>query len=169
MKKVLFMLFAFYSLTFAQNNQTIPSDPFEQMDKIFQMQMKQMQQMQKEMDKMFSTMQQSSFGSKSMPVIINRSSIVSSGIEDKGEYYQVVINRSGNGDIKLDVKAKGNILNISVKETQKIDKNSSFGVVKSFSSSSYTQSYTLPKDADANKIDYDMKENKIVVKISKKK
>jgi HSP20 family molecular chaperone IbpA len=167
MKKLL--LLPIIAILANASNLNSSSDPFEQMDKIFQMQMKQMQQMQKQMDEMFKVMESSMPVSSNMPVITNSGGIMSSGVQDKGDYYEVVLKSGDNAKMDVNVKAKDNLLTISVKQTKAIDKNSSYGVVKSFSSSSYMQTFTLPKDADAEKIDYEMKENKLIVKIPKKK
>ena len=172
MKKILVSLTALIAIANGANNttsNTVVSDPFEQMDKIFQMQMKQMQQMQRQMDAMFKVMQSSMPATPSMPVITNSGGIMSSGVQDKGDHYEVVLKSGDKGKMNVDVKAKDGLLTISVKETKTIDKNGTFGVIKSFSSSSYMQTFTLPKDANAEKIDYEMKDNKLIVKIPKKK
>jgi len=183
MKKLILSIVAFGAVLSAANNATVAptstpatattptpvvQDPFEQMDKIFQMQMKQMQQMERQMDEMFKIMS-SGMHSTKMPIISNSGGIISSGIKDKGDYYEVVLKSSGDGKMDVNVEAKDNLLTISVKETKNIDKNSSFGVIKSFSTSSYMQTFTLPTDADSEKIDYEMKDNKLIVKIPKKK
>jgi HSP20 family molecular chaperone IbpA len=165
MKKIIFSTIATISLLLAQNSVT--NDPFSQMDKMFEMQMKQMELMQKQMDEMFKAFEKSSF--KATPMMIRSSSILSSGLQDKGDHYEVVIN-VGKGDVKADVKAKDGILTIKVEQKQeKKENNSSFGVMQSFSSSTFMQSFTLPKDADSNKIDYNIKDGKMVVKIAKVK
>jgi len=172
MKKILLPIIAFLATANAANSIQITNnstDPFEQMDKIFQMQMRQMQQMQRQMDEMFKVMETNMPTSPNMPVITNSGGIMSSGIQDKNDHYEVVLKSSGDGKMDVNVEAKDNLLTISVKETKNIDKNSSFGVIKSFSTSSYMQTFTLPTDADSEKIDYEMKDNKLIVKIPKKK
>ncbi len=166
MKKIILFVLALLSFGVAQNATTTNGDPFSQMDKIFQMQLKQMEQMQKQMDAMFNEFSKMGF-KNTTPMVMSSGGIISSGIEDKKDHYEVVIN-VGKGDIKADVKAKDNILTIKVEQSNEVkETNSSFGVVKSFSSSSYMQSFTLPKDADSNKIDYSIKDGKMVVKIGK--
>jgi len=165
MKKIVLSTLATISLLLAQNN--VAEDPFTQMDKMFEMQMKQMELMQKQMDAMFKAFEKGSF--KSTPMVIRSSSILSSGLQDKGDHYEVLIN-VGKGNIKADVKAKDGMLTIKVdQKEEKKESNSSFGVVKSFSSSSFMQSFSLPNDADSNKIDYDIKDGKMVIKIAKTK
>lgn len=165
MKKIVLSTLATISLLLAQNS--VAEDPFTQMDKMFEMQMKQMELMQKQMDAMFKAFEKGSF--KSTPMVIRSSSILSSGLQDKGDHYEVLIN-VGKGNIKADVKAKDGMLTIKVdQKEEKKESNSSFGVVKSFSSSSFMQSFSLPNDADSNKIDYDIKDGKMVIKIAKTK
>ncbi len=165
MKKIVLSTLATISLLLAQNS--VAEDPFTQMDKMFEMQMKQMELMQKQMDAMFKAFEKGSF--KSTPMVIRSSSILSYGLQDKGDHYEVVIN-VGKGNIKADVKAKDGMLTIKVdQKEEKKESNSSFGVVKSFSSSSFMQSFSLPNDADSNKIDYDIKDGKMVIKIAKTK
>ena len=165
MKKIILSTIATISVLLAQNSVT--NDPFTQIDKMFEMQLKQMELMQKQMDEMFKAFEKSSF--KATPMMISSSSILSSGLQDKGDHYEVVIN-VGKGDVKADVKTKDGVLTIKVEQKEeKKENNGSFGVIQSFSSSTFMQSFTLPKDADSNKIDYDIKDGKMVVKIGKVK
>ena len=165
MKKIIISTLATISLLVAQNS--IDNDPFSQIDKMFEMQLKQMELMQKQMDQMFKALESNTF--KATPMMLRGNSILSSGLQDKGDYYQVEIN-VGKGDVKADVKAKDGILTIKVEQKEeKKENNSSFGIVQSFSSSTFMQSFTLPKDADSNKIDYAIKDGKMIVKIAKAK
>ncbi len=163
MKKYIFSLIATLTLVNAQNSLATNGDPFSQIDKIFQMQMKQMELMQKQMDEVFKSLDKSN-----MPTMISSSSIISSGVQDKGDYYEVDVN-VGKGNVKANVEAKDGILTIKVEEKKSLENNSSYGVVKSFSSSSFMQSFTLPKDADSKSIDYNIKDGKLIVKIKKLK
>ena len=168
MKKLIVLIFTSLAL-FGANNTSMPTDPFEQMDKIFQMQMKQMEMMQKQMDAMFKAIQEQSKSAFNMPVIVSSGGMMSSGLVDKGDHYEVVVQKSDNTNAKINVEAKNGMLTIKVQEEKSVDKNSSSGYIKSFSSSSYIQSFTLPKDANASSVNYDTKGNKIVIKIAKKK
>ena len=162
MKKIILSALFLISLLLAQN-----SDPFTQMEKMFQMQLKQMEQMQKQMDLMFNEFDKMGINSSSTPMIMSSGGIMSSGIKDKGDYYEIDIN-VGNGDVKADVKAQNGMLSIKVEQKEeKKESNSSFGIMQSFSSSNFMQSFTLPKDADSNKIDYSIKDGKMIVKIKK--
>ncbi len=168
MKKILLPLVTSMALLGATNSPKVMSDPFEQMDKIFQMQMKQMEQMQKQMDSMFKMFEQNSFNNSKMPVIFSGGGMMSSGIVDKKDHYEVALKIGKGKNTKVDVKAKDGILTISVEQSKEVDKNSGqYGTVKSFSRSSYMQSFTLPKDADGAKADYELKDDKIIVKIPK--
>jgi len=167
MKKLLLAIPFITLLATAQNNVTVV-DPFEQMDRLFKMQMEQMQRMQKQMDEMFKIFEQTN-SSFQMPVIAQSGGIISSGLVDKKDHYEIVLNTSKDGKSKVNVEAKDNILTISVEEKKEIVKKTPHGEVKSFSTSSYMQSFTLPLDADASKISYDKKDGKIIVKIPKKK
>ncbi len=166
MKKILFPLISIATLALAQNPTIAKNDPFSQMDKMFQMQMKQMELMQKQMDEMFKAYDNSAF--KATPMVMSNNSILSSGLQDKGDHYEVVLN-VGKGNVKADVKAKDGLLTIKVSSVNKVDKNSTYGMIKSYSNSSYMQSFTLPKDANSKKISYDLKDGKLVVKIDKVK
>ncbi len=166
MKKFLLPLIA-SGFLFGANNATVAQDPFEQMDKLFKMQMQQMEAMQKQMDAMFKALE-SQTPSVKMPVIVSSGGIMSSGLQDKGDHYEIAIKKGDSVNSKVNVEAKNGVLTIKVEETKAVDKNTTYGVVKSYSSSSYMQSFTLPKDADENKVSYDTKDNNIIVKIAKK-
>jgi len=169
MKKLLLPILTFATLAVASGNNTVQNDPFTQMDKIFQMQMKQMELMQKQMDEMFKAMEKSSFANSNMPVVFSSGGMFSSGLKDKKDHYEVALKVGKNKNTKVDLKTKDGILSIKVEQSNKVDKNSSNGVFKSFSSSSYMQSFTLPKDANVDKIDYTSKDGEIIVTIPKKK
>jgi len=154
------------TLAFSQNPINM-QDPFEQIDKIFQMQIKQMQQMQKQMDEIFKTFEKNN--NFNMHVISNSNSIVSSPLIDKKDYYEFVINTNNSGKTELKVDTKDGMLNVFIKQMENIEKNTTNGIVKSYSTNSYMQSFTLPKDADSKNIKYENKDGKIVIKIPKKK
>ena len=168
MKKILLPLVTSMALFGASNSAKVMNDPFEQMDKVFQMQMQQMDQMQKQMDSMFKVFEQNNFSGSKMPVIFSGGGMMSSGIVDKKDHYEVALKIGKGKNTKVDVKAKNGILTISVEQSKEAAKtNGQYGNVKSFSRSSYVQSFTLPKDADGAKADYELKDDKIIVKIPK--
>ncbi len=168
MKKLLFSLATLSSLALASANTTAPLDPFEQMDRIFQMQMKQMELMQKQMDAMFKAMDKGSMH-MIVPTVSSGGGVISSGIVDKGDYYEVTLKANKDAKLNIKVEAKNGMLTIRVDEKKEINKKTPYGEVKSYSTSSYMQSFTLPKDADEKNIKYEAKDGKIVVKIPKKK
>jgi len=168
MKKFFLPLVASVALFGASNNTQVVNDPFEQMDKVFQMQMKQMEQMQKQMDSTFKVFEQSNLNAPKIPVIYSGGGMMSSGIVDKKDHYEVALKIGKGKNTKVDVNAKNGFLTISVEQSKEVNKNSGqYGNVKSFSKSSYMQSFTLPKDADGSKADYELKDDKIIVKIPK--
>ncbi len=187
MKKIAISLFAVLTLAVAANNTTasnttiapkvtpatnvatsMPNDPFEQIDRLFQMQLKQMEQMQKQMDAMFRAFESQNM-KMALPAITSSGGVISSGIVDKGDYYEVTLNANKDSKLNIKVEAKNGMLSIRVDEKKEINKKTPFGVVKSFSTSTYMQSFTLPPDADEKNIKYEAKDGKIVVKIPKKK
>ena len=172
MKKLLLSIAALFSIVNADSNvsASVMNDPFAQMDKIFKMQMQQMEQMQKQMDEMFKIFEQTNFGNTRMPVIFNSGGMMSSGVVDKKDHYEVALKIGKATKTKVNVEAKNGMLTIKVDQTKEVEsKNGTYGIVKSHSTSSYMQSFTLPKDADGSKADYEIKDDKIIVKIPKKK
>jgi len=168
MKKISTTLLTIITLASASSNTTVATDPFTQMDNFFQMQIEQMRQMQKQMDEMFKIFEQSNIGSSKMPVVFNSNAILSSGIKDKGDYYEVILNVGKASTTNVDIKAQNNMLSINVEQTkEQKSKNGNYGVTKSHYVSSYMQSFTLPQDADTSKISHKLKDEKIIVKIPK--
>ena len=170
MKKILISLSALLVMAYASSNSTnsIANDPFSQMDKLFEIQMKQMQQMQKQMDEMFKVFEKSNFNTPRMPVIYSSGGMMSSGLKDKGDHYELDIKISKATKTDFDLKTKDGILTIKVSQSNAVDKNSTNQMFKSESVSNYMQSFTLPKDADTDKITHELKDDKIVVTIPKK-
>jgi HSP20 family molecular chaperone IbpA len=166
MKKLLLALLPAFAMA-ASNTSVV--DPFTQMDKIFEMQMKQMQAMQKEMDSMFKEFEKGSLGSSTMPVIYSSGGMMSSGLQDKGDHYELDIKIAKAAKTDFDIKSDDGLLTVKVSQTNEINKKDKNQLFKSHSSSSYMQSFTLPKDADADNIKHEMKDDKIIVTIPKKK
>ena len=167
MKKLLLTLLP--AVIFAGSNSAAVVDPFAQMDKLFEMQMRQMQQMQKEMDALFRVFEQSNFKRPQMPVIYSSGGMMSSGLKDKGDYYELDIKIAKAAKTDLDVKTKDGMLTVKVSQSSVVDKNSTNHLFRSQSMSTYLQSFTLPKDADADKITQKQEDDKIVITIPKKK
>jgi len=167
MKKILLAFIP--AVVFGASNTVATVDPFSQMDKLFEVQMKQMQQMQKQMDELFKVFEKSNFNNPQMPVIFSSGGMMSSGLKDKGDHYELDIKISKAAKTNFDVKTKDGILTVKVTQSNAVDKNSTNQVFKSESMSTYLQSFTLPKDADVDKITHKLENDKIVVTIPKKK
>jgi len=167
MKKLILSTIATLSLVLAQNPIVSPDDTFSQIDRLFQMQLKQMEEIQKKVESMFKEFDEK-YIKKSMPVIMSSGGMISSGVQDKGDHYEVVVN-VGPGNVKADVTAKDNLLTINIEKKIEKETNSTFGVVKSFSTSTFMQTFTLPSDANSKDIDYTIKDGKMIVKIPKVK
>ena len=168
MKKILLISLILITLSSANTNTTLALDPFTQMDKLFQIQIKQMEQMQKQMDDMFRVFGQSNIGSSKMPVMFNSGAMLSSGIKDKGDYYEVLLSISKAYKTNVDIKAQNGILSIEVEQSkEQKNKDGNYGVTKSYYASSYMQSFTLPQDADTGKMSHKIKDERIIVKIPK--
>ncbi len=151
MKKFLITLSVLGALLNAQNPINLNDDPFAEIEK-----------MQKDMDAIFDKMAKSNIFT-----IAKTDAIMSSGIKDKGDHYEVVINL-GKGKVKSSVKVKDRLLYIAVKSENRVENNSTNGFIKTQSNSSMTQIFTLPQDADT-KIDYKQDGDKLIVKIPKVK
>ncbi len=146
-------------------------DPFAQMDKIFEMQMRQMQMMRKQMDRLFRNFEQNFQTStiKSMPLMINSSGVLSSGFKDKSDHYELKIKVGDLKNSKVDITTENGMLTIEVKKNKKIEKtNGQYGKIISYTNSSSVQSFTLPDDADSSKIEAKQSGNEIIITVPKK-
>ena len=151
----------------AQNpfNDPFFNDPFG--DDIF----KEMIQMQKEMDQMFTRMQErrqqrssglvSPLGTYKMAV---RNQFV-----DKGDAYELVTNIPESKENRIDVTTENGILSVSAKVIQEQENKTSNSVSTSRSVRMYQQSTPLPPDADESNIKAGYKNGKLVITISKNK
>ena len=150
---------------------TQESDPFAQMDKIFQMQMRQMQMMKEQMDKLFSNFEQNFQPShlKTMPIMVNSSGVFSSGFKDKGNYYELKIKVNNLKNSKVNITSENGMLTVEVTEHKKVEKTTgNYGKIISYTNSSSVQSFTLPTDADASNIKATQSGNEITIKVPKK-
>jgi HSP20 family molecular chaperone IbpA len=148
------------------------TDPFASMDKIFEMQMRQMEQMRRQMDAMFRGFEQS-FQMPSLqqtPRLIHSSGVFSSGFVDKGDHYELAIRVNDLKNSKVDITSENGMITIAIRSQNKQEQTrGNYGKVISFASSSSTQSFTLPPDADEATIKAEQKENVITVTLAKKK
>ncbi len=147
------------------------SDPFAQMDRIFEMQMRQMEQMRRQMDAMFSNFEQS-FQSptfRQTPRLIHSSGVFSSGFQDKGDHYELKIRVNDLNNSKVNITAENGMITVTTRAQKKQEQTKgNYGKVISFASSSSTQSFTLPSDADEATIKAEQSDNVITITISKK-
>lgn len=146
-------------------------DPFAQMERIFQMQMKQMEIMRKQMDEMFRNFEQSfqTPAIAKMPILVHSSGVLSSGIQDKGDHYELQIKVNDLKNSKVKITSEGGMLTVEVTEQKKEEKTTgNYGKIISYAHSSSVQSFTLPDDADTAGIKATQKENTILITIPKK-
>jgi len=151
---------------------TTVNDPFAQMDRIFEMQMRQMEQMRRQMDAMFSNFEQS-FRSptfRQTPQLIHSSGVFSSGFQDKGDHYVLSIRVPDLKNAKVNITAENGMITVTTQAQQRQEQSKgNYGKVISFSSSSSSQSFTLPPDADEATIKAEQKGDTITLTLQKKK
>jgi len=153
----------------AQNPAT--ADPFAQMERIFQMQMKQMEQMRRQMDAMFRNFEQN-FQAPSIvntPILVHSSGVLSSGFQDKGDHYELQIKVGDLKNSKIKITTENGMLTVEVTENKKVEKTTgNYGKIISYANSSSVQSFTLPDDADTSRIKAEQQDNTILITIPKK-
>ncbi len=150
----------------------VMNDPFAQMDRIFEMQMRQMEQMRRQMDAMFSNFEQSFRAPtfRQTPRLIHSSGVFSSGFQDKGDHYALSIRVPDLKNAKVSITAENGMITITTEAQHKQEQTKgNYGKVISFSSSSSSQSFTLPPDADEATIKAEQKDDTITITIQKKK
>ncbi len=152
--------------------QNAPADPFAQMDRIFKMQMQQMEMMRRQMDQLFQNFERN-FQSPSimkMPILVHSSGVLSTGLRDKGDHYELAIKVGDLKNSKVDISTDNGMLTVKVTENKKVEKQQgNYGKIISYTNSSSVQSFTLPSDADAVNITAEQKDNTILITIPKKK
>jgi len=148
------------------------NDPFAQMDRVFEMQMRQMEQMRRQMDAMFRNFEQGfqAPNFRQTPNLIHSSGVFSSGFQNKGDHYELTLRINDLKNAKVEIAVRNGMLTITT-HTQKHQEQSkgNYGKVISFASSSSTQSVTLPPDADEATIKAEQKDDTITITIQKKK
>lgn len=167
--------FAAVQVTQANPSSSSPAtsnDPFSQMDHVFEAQMRQMEQMRRQMDAMFSNFEQSfqtpTF--RQTPRLIHSSGVFSSGFQDKGNHYELKIRVNNLKDSKVDITSENGMITITTQAQKKKEQTKgNYGKVFSFSSSSSTQSFTLPMDADEATIKAEQSGNIITISLQKKR
>jgi len=160
------------SATPANTQSTATTDPFAQMDKIFAVQMQEMRRMQQQMDAMFQNFGQT-FQTPALmqtPRLIHSSGVLTSGFQDKGDHYALTIRVHDLKNAKVNITAENGMLTVTTQSQNKQEQTKgNYGKVISFASSSSTQSFTLPPDANAATIKAEQKDNTITITIAKKK
>jgi HSP20 family molecular chaperone IbpA len=147
------------------------TDPFAQMDRIFEMQMQQMRQMQKQMDALFSNFEKNFQNASLMntPILVHSSGVLSSGFIDKGDHYRLDIKVNDLSNSKVDITSENGMLTIAVSSNAKEEKTKgNYGKIISYTNSRSVQSFTLPPDADPATIKAEQKENTITITLKKK-
>jgi HSP20 family molecular chaperone IbpA len=148
------------------------NDPFAQMDKIFEIQMRQMHEMQRQMDAMFNNFTQN-FQTPSLmqtPMLVHSSGVLSSGFQDKGDHYVLAIRVKDLANSKVNITSENGMITIATTLNKKEERTKGkYGKIISYANSSSTQSFTLPPDADEATIKAEQKENTITLTLNKKK
>jgi HSP20 family molecular chaperone IbpA len=159
-------------LTSGNSNQSAANDPFANMDKIFEVQMRQMHEMQRQMDAMFSNFEQN-FQTPSLmqtPMLVHSSGVLSSGFQDKGDHYVLAIRVKDLANSKVNITSENGMITIATTLNKKEERTKGkYGKIISYANSSSTQSFTLPPDADEATIKAEQKENTITLTLNKKK
>ena len=151
----------------AQNpfNDPFFNDPFG--DDIF----KEMLQMQKEMDQMFTRMQERRLQRSSGLVspLGTYKIAVRNEFVDKGDVYELVTNIPESKENHIDVKTENGIMYVSAKVVHEQENKTANSISTSRSMRMYQQSTALPHDADESSIKVDYKNGKLVIRVSKNK
>jgi len=151
--------------------QNAPADPFGDMDRIFEMQMKQMRMMQQQMDQLFRNFERN-FQTPALmqtPILVHSSGILSSGFRDKGDHYELTLKVGDLKDSEINITSENDMLTVEVTEKKKIEKQQgNYGKIISYTNRSSVQSFTLPQDADPAGIKASRKDDAILITVPKK-
>ena len=103
------------------------------------------------------------------PMMINSSGVLSSGLIDKGDHYELKIKVNNLKNSKINISTDNNMLTVKVTENQKEEKSKgNYGKIISYVNRSSVQSFSLPNDADASKVKAKHEDNTILITIPKK-
>ena len=162
-KKVSLLGLVLVSSISLQGNNTFFNDPFG--DDIF----KEMMQMQHEMDKMFDQIQKKVQHSKRILSSPRHKILKQPKFIDKGNKYEYVTNIPENIDNEIQINVKNSILFLTAKiiHTQESNKRNHFTSTSSMRM--YTQSISLPIDADEGSLNARYLNKKLLITIEKKK
>ena len=149
----------------AQNpfNDPFFNDPFG--DDIF----KEMLQMQKEMDQMFSRMQErrQQRSSGLVSPLGTYKMAVQNQFVDKGDHYELMTNIPESKENHININTANGVLSLSAKIVKEKENKNNNMVSTSRSVRMYQQSTPLPRNADENSIKADYKNGKLVITVSK--
>lgn len=141
------------------------NDPFG--DDIF----KEMMQMQRQMDEMFSRMQQR-INQRSARLVhpsMGMYRLSAQGqFTDKGDHYELVTNIPESKENKIDIRTQNGMLTLSAKIVHEEEQKTNGMVSVSKSVQSYQQTTSLPADADEGKISSTFKNGRLVITVGKK-
>jgi len=151
----------------AQNpfNDPFFNDPFG--DDIF----KEMLQMQKNMDQMFTRMQErrQQRSSGLVSPLGTYKIATQNQFVDKGDVYELLTNIPESKENHIDVKTEKGIMYISAKVVHEQENKTAHGISTSRSMRMYQQSTALPQDADESSIKAGYKNGKLVITVNKNK
>ena len=105
--------------------QNAPVDPFAQMDRIFKMQMQKMEMMRRQMDQLFQNFERN-FQSPSimkMPILVHSSGVLSTGLRDKGDHYELAIKVGDLKNSKVDISTDNGMLTVKSPRTKRSRSN----------------------------------------------
>lgn len=140
-------------------------DPFG--DDIF----KEMMQMQRQMDEMFSRMQQR-INQRSARLVHPSMGMYRLSAQgqfvDKGDHYELVTNIPESKENKIDIRTQNGMLTLSAKIVHEEEQKTNGMVSVSKSVQSYQQTTSLPTDADEGKISSTFKNGRLVITVGKK-
>jgi HSP20 family molecular chaperone IbpA len=104
-----------------------------------------------------------------MPVTLNSSEILSSGFQDRGDHYELKLKVSDIKNSKIDISTENSMLNIKITQNRKEESTKgNYGKIITYNNSTSMQSFTLPPDADALKIEAKESGDIITVTLPKK-
>jgi len=161
------------AVTFGSSEQKAKSDPFAEIDRIFELQMQQMDMMRRQMNQLFMNFGQSyqfPVSGRLPAAVMNQNGVEYSGFSDKGDHYEFKIKIEDIDNSKVDISTTDNIITIKVSGSSKSEKtDKKYGKIISYTNRSSVQSFSIPQDADPESIKAEKDKNIITVTVKKKK
>jgi HSP20 family molecular chaperone IbpA len=156
------------------------SDPFDDISKMIDEQMSMMneeiERSMLDMDSMFDNMRRMRLNMldrmKSPSAFRDGQNIMVqsaeiSDVEDKGGNYEVTVSGIDDADSKAEVNVDGRQLNIKYQGSTSKESGTGNSKVKTYASSSISQSVTLPGPVKADKVTTEKKDGKLIIRIPK--